>query len=792
MKFTRQAFRRLGARLPSADKRRLVGCRLVVGLLACLTPAAAGAQVDYIDPAGGFTQVVAAAHEGVKTVFVSGQVGRGDTLREHVESAFAGVVRRLEQAGAGPEDVVKIRIFVKDFEPEQYPVVAQARAAVFPEGHWPASTMVGVRVLFAEALRVEIEALAVVAEPGADLKIERFNPANGFSGAVAVTAHGMKTVYVAGQVGGGDTLAAQTAEVWGRVERQLETAGASLADLVKATTYIVDFDPGTDLAAYRAGREQALSLADMPASTLLGVPALAAEQFRVEIDGVAVVGADGGPVERAFIDPAAGFTQVVTARASGPAVVRVSGQVGQPGASLDRQADQVYANLRRRLEAAGAGPDDLLKVVIYMPDYAPGDFAVVDEARRAHGFRDETAPAATLLGIQSLFADGALLEIEGTAVAAPGDRLPDDVNPESRSRLPLIDREELDPARRAAWDAAAGGPAGAPTGAEALRLHGSGASLRFEAPIGRRLTELTVLTTAREYDQPYEWALHELEALAVGLDDGVIDAVRHRRPLTGLSDREAVVIEVGRELFGTRRLGADTYARALARLGKTNLVDVIDVMGRYASTAATLTAFNQQMPAGWRQSLPLPFTHPNDIHPDSRSRLPLRSPASRTAVAELYGRMLSPSGIGPGVIRSYGAGQATLEARVGRRSMLLAILVTARMHDSQYDWTMHEPEALQAGVEPSLIDIVRHDRPLTGIGENDAALIAFGRELFGDHNVGAETYARAERAFGVQDLVDLVGLMGAHAADAAVLAAFDQHLPEGVEPRLPLDPESAR
>ncbi len=373
------------------------------------------------------------------------------------------------------------------------------------------------------------------------------------------------------------------------------------------------------------------------------------------------------------------------------------------------------------------------------------------------------------------------------AAAAHAGQLPDDVNPESRSRLPLIEREELDAARRAAYDAAAASPAGAPAGAAALRLHGSGASLRFAAPMGRQLTELTVLTTAREYDQPYEWALHELEALAVGLDDGIIDVVRHRRPLTGLSDRDAIIIEVGRELFGTRKLSSDTYARALALHGKTNLVDIIDVMGRYASTAATLTAFNQRMPAGWRQSLPLPFTHPDDIHPDSRSRLPLRSPASRTAVAELYGRMLSPSGIGPGVIRSYGAGQDTLADRVGRRTMQIAILVTARTHDSQYDWTMNEPKALAAGVEAEVIDVIRHGRLLTGLDEKDAALIAFGRELFGDHNVTAETYARTEQAFGVQDLVDIVGLMGAHAADAAVLAAFDQHLPAGVEPLLPLD-----
>ena len=371
---------------------------------------------------------------------------------------------------------------------------------------------------------------------------------------------------------------------------------------------------------------------------------------------------------------------------------------------------------------------------------------------------------------------------------ARGGQLPDDVHPVSRSRLPPIEREELDPARREVYDAAmrAAGSAGAPMGAAALRLHGSGTDLRFSGPLGRRLTELAILTTAREHDQPYEWALHELDALAVGLDEGLIDVVRHRKPITDVGDPEAIIMEVGRELFTTRRVSPGTYARALARLGKTNLADLIDLMGRYASTAATLTAFNQQMPMGWRQSLPLPFTYPDDIHPDSRSRLLLRAGPFQTSVSVLYGRLASPGGIGPGQIRSYGEGLQSLEARVGERLMMLAILVTARAHDSQYDWTVHEPNALEAGVEPEVIETLRHSRPLDSLGEKDGALVAFARELFGDYNVGAETYSRAASAFGVRDLVDIVALMGAHAADAAVLAAFDQQLPEGVEPLLPL------
>ena len=364
----------------------------------------------------------------------------------------------------------------------------------------------------------------------------------------------------------------------------------------------------------------------------------------------------------------------------------------------------------------------------------------------------------------------------------------EDVHPVSRSRLPPIDREELDPARREAYDAAmrATGSGCAPASAAALRLHGSGTDLRFSGPLGRRLTELAILTTAREHDQPYEWALHELDALAVGLDELLIDVVRHRKPITGVGDPEAIIMEVGREFFTTRRLGSDTYAHALARLGKTNLVDLIDLMGRYAPTGATLTAFNQQMPMGWQQSLPLPFTYPDDIHPDSRSRLPLRPGPYRTSVSALYGRLASPGGLGPGQIRAYGEGLQTLEARVGERLMMLAILVTARAHDSQYDWTVNEPKALEAGLEPEVIDVIRHRGPLDDLDEKDATPIAFARELFGDYNIGAETYARAAGAFRDRDLVDIVGLMGVHAADAAVLAAFDQQLPEGVVPLLPL------
>ena len=377
-------------------------------------------QREFIDPAGSFTQVVTVTDRGVKTLYVSGQVGRGDDLRAHVESAFQGVVRRLESAGATVDDVVKIRIYVKNFQPEEYAVIREARQQTFNEATWPTSTMIGVQALFSEPLRVEIEAIAVVPDPASGigtLEKEYIGPFGGFHHTVAVKRGGVKTIYVSGQVGRGDGIAAQSEAVLQNLARRLEAAGASLTDIVKINTYIADFSPERDAAPFREARRKAFGTDDLPASTLIGVQSLAADIYKIEVDAVAVVADEGGSAPRKqFIDPAGSFTQVVTAKGSGAKTIYVSGQVGRPGDDLATQADQVYGNLRRRLEAAGASPADLLKLNIYMANYGPGDARVLGPARIKHGFPDEDTPAATLIGIPSLFSETALIEVEGIAV----------------------------------------------------------------------------------------------------------------------------------------------------------------------------------------------------------------------------------------------------------------------------------------------------------------------------------------------------------------------------------------
>ena len=259
---------------------------------------------EFIDPAGGGTQVVTVSDHGVKTIYVGGQVGRGDDFAAHVDTAFQSVVRRLESAGASATDVVKIRIFVTDFDPAEYSIIREARLRTFNEDSWPTSTMVGIQSLWTEEFRVEIEAVAVIADPevpGATVTIDRLGPSNGFSQSVVVTANGIKTLYISGQVGrAGESLETQADQTYANLRRQLEAAGATPADLVQLTIYIANYQP-EDAAAVPlrdvwsqimvSGTVQRNGFPDenLPASALIGPESLYSDTALIEIEGVAVV-----------------------------------------------------------------------------------------------------------------------------------------------------------------------------------------------------------------------------------------------------------------------------------------------------------------------------------------------------------------------------------------------------------------------------------------------------------------------------------------------------------------------
>ena len=116
----------------------------------------------------------------------------------------------------------------------------------------------------------------------------------------------------------------------------------------------------------------------------------------------------------------------------------------------------------------------------------------------------------------------------------------------------------------------------------------------------------------------------------------------------------------------------------------------------------------------------------------------------------------------------------------------VAILTTAREMDSQFEWVAHEPEALKEGVPQAVVDAIKYRRSTTGLDETDATVIELGRQIWRDHKVTSETFAKAKAIFGPNRLIELIMLMGNYAATAALLAAVDMQLHPGKKPLLPI------
>ena len=111
----------------------------------------------------------------------------------------------------------------------------------------------------------------------------------------AISVSGGTTIYISGQiaqdaqgnvVGKGDLLA-QTEQVYRNLGIALAACGASFGDVVKLNVYVVNYKP-EHRAILQSVREQHVSKANPPASTLIGVQALARPEFLVEIEAVAV------------------------------------------------------------------------------------------------------------------------------------------------------------------------------------------------------------------------------------------------------------------------------------------------------------------------------------------------------------------------------------------------------------------------------------------------------------------------------------------------------------------------
>ncbi|PYS35874.1 MAG: hypothetical protein DMG14_25990 [Acidobacteria bacterium] len=184
---------------------------------------------------------------------------------------------------------------------------------------------------------------------------------------------------------------------------------------------------------------------------------------------------------------------------------------------------------------------------------------------------------------------------------------------------------------------------------------------------------------------------------------------------------------------------------------------------------------------------------PPDIHPVTLSRLP---PVTAEDLDEEGQRLLAARtnftpGPGPTHVTIYSPRERDLgiptgeKSPVGPRYFQLAVLITAREIDQQYEWSAHEPAGLRQGLEQSVIDVVKYNRDVAGLSDKDATLITFGRVLFREHRVGSELWEKMVSHFGRQHTVQIMAIMGEYFRVGFMLNAIDQHLPPGRKALLP-------
>jgi len=183
---------------------------------------------------------------------------------------------------------------------------------------------------------------------------------------------------------------------------------------------------------------------------------------------------------------------------------------------------------------------------------------------------------------------------------------------------------------------------------------------------------------------------------------------------------------------------------------------------------------------------------PKDVYPDSLARLPL---VKREEMDE-YGKQVYdtvarsnprykdgvPGPVGMWMysprlaehlipIRNY----IRTETPLGQRLVELAILVTARETDNQFEWAAHETIARNEGLESEIIEIIKYRQEPSNLGEKEALIIRFGRELVGERKVHSETFADLLKVFGKQGLMDLQATMSLYNFMNETIITFDAH-----------------
>jgi 4-carboxymuconolactone decarboxylase len=110
------------------------------------------------------------------------------------------------------------------------------------------------------------------------------------------------------------------------------------------------------------------------------------------------------------------------------------------------------------------------------------------------------------------------------------------------------------------------------------------------------------------------------------------------------------------------------------------------------------------------------------------------------------------------------------------------ILLTASEWMQEYEWGVHLPVALKAGIAKGTADAIAARQRPPAMSDDEAALYDFCTELQRSRRVTDATYARARERFGDRGVVDIVGIVGYYTLLAMQLNTFQTPPPQDAPP----------
>ena len=109
----------------------------------------------------------------------------------------------------------------------------------------------------------------------------------------------------------------------------------------------------------------------------------------------------------------------------------------------------------------------------------------------------------------------------------------------------------------------------------------------------------------------------------------------------------------------------------------------------------------------------------------------------------------------------------------------LAILVTGAHWQSGFEWHVHAPIGIEAGLDPVAVEAIRTGGTPSFAKDDEAAVHGFASEIWRMKRVSQPTYARAVEVLGQKAVVELAGILGYYSLISITINAFEVPVPEG-------------